>query len=42
MKKEINKIIAVVMKHINIDPDDDEINNGDDDNDNDERFLAGP
>ena len=38
----MNKIIAVVMKHINIDPDDDEINNGDDDNSNDERFLAGP
>ena len=37
----MNKIIAVVMKHINIDPDDDENNNGGIDED-DERFLAGP
>ena len=42
MKKETNKIMAVVTKHINIGPDDDENNNGDDDNGNDEQFLAGP
>ena len=42
MKKRTNKIMAVVTKHINIGPDDDEIKNGDDNNDDDEQLLAGP